>query len=209
MRNLFSCLFAAIALAAFVLIGDGEPATQPARDGENLIVNGGFETPEAPDRTLPISKDQLTGWTIERGDGDVCSTYWPAKSGKQSLDLNGLTRGIISQTIDTRPGQWYRLTFAYAGNPDEHAADNNRAAEVQWGDKRIAVLHSALGTLEDMKWQDAEYIVQAKADHTQLLFISITDGKYGVALDDVSLVACEPPATTQPATQPTTQSLEK
>jgi choice-of-anchor C domain-containing protein len=186
-----------------VTLAIGAATTEPASTTEpapatNLIVNGDFETPEAPDRCLALSGDQLTGWKIERGDVDVVSTYWPAEHGNQSLDLNGLTSGAISQTIATEPGHWYRLSFFYSGNPDENAADRNRAAEVQWDGKLLTTLHPQLGTLTDMNWQRQEFVVQAKTASTSLLFISVNDGAYGVALDDVSLVPCDP-ASTQPS----------
>ena len=140
-------------LLIIVLIATGADAADPASttlpSSTNLVVNGDFETPIAPDRCLTLSSDQLTGWKIERGDVDVVSTYWPAEHGDQSLDLNGLTSGAISQTIATEPTHWYRLTFFYAGNPDENAADTDRAAEVQWGDKLLTTLHPKLGTLAD------------------------------------------------------------
>ena len=172
--------------------------TNPAPiNPRNLIVNGDFETPEAPDRCRTLSGDELTGWKVEKGNVDVVSTYWPAEHGNQSLDLNGLERGVISQTIPTEPSHWYRLTFFYAGNPDANAEDDNRDAEVQWGDKLLTTLHPQLGTPNDMNWQRREFIVQAKAAYTTLVFISVTDGAYGVALDDVSLVPCDPPSKVQ------------
>jgi choice-of-anchor C domain-containing protein len=182
-----------------LILAIGADATQPASTTApapaNLIVNGDFEWPVAPDRCRTLSADELTGWKIERGDVDVVSTYWPAEHGNQSLDLNGKTSGAISQTVATEPSHWYRLTFFHAGNPDENAADRDRAAEVQWGDKLLTTLHPKLGTLTDMNWQRREFVVQAKTASTTLSFISVNDGAYGVALDDVSLVPCDPPTT--------------
>jgi hypothetical protein len=48
-----------------------------------------------------------------------------------------------------------------------------------------------------MNWQRREFIVQASGAQTQLVFISLTEGAYGVALDDVSLVPCDPPIKVQ------------
>jgi len=189
-RLLILAIFAVAAAAT-------QPASTTGPAPTNLIINGDFETPQAPDRCLALSSDQLPGWKIERGDVDVVSTYWPAEHGNQSLDLNGLTSGAISQTIVTEPSHWYRLTFFYAGNPDENAADSDRAAEVQWGDKLLTILHPKLGTLTDMNWQRREFVVQAKTAKTTLAFISVNDGAYGVALDDVSLVPCDPPVKQQ------------
>ncbi len=169
---------------------DSVPATQP--EPTNLIVNGDFETPLVPDRCLAVSGDQLPGWKIERGDVDVtASTLWQSAHGDQSLDLNGFSRGIISQEVHTEPGQWYRLTFSYSANP--HPDDTGRVAEVQWGDKLLTTLKPELATTDDMKWKKQEFVVQAKEKATTLVFISLTPGAYGVALDDIALVKCDPP----------------
>ena len=192
MHWLMILLLLAVGEAADPAATEPVAATEPAQ--ANLIANGDFEMPEAPDRYRNLTGDELTGWKIEQGDVDVVSSLWPAEHGSQSLDLNGLNRGVISQTIATEPSHWYRLTFFYAGNPDENAADGKRDAEVEWGDKLLTTLHPQLGTLTDMNWQRQEFVVQAKTKSTTLLFISVTEGAYGVTLDDVSLVPCDPPA---------------
>jgi hypothetical protein len=51
-----------------------------------------------------------------------------------------------------------------------------------------------LGTFDDMNWQKQEIVVQANVANATVVFISTTDGAYGVTVDDFSLVPCDPPA---------------
>ncbi len=45
-----------------------------------------------------------------------------------------------------------------------------------------------------MNWQKQEIVVQANVANATVVFISTTDGAYGVTVDDFSLVPCDPPA---------------
>ena len=60
------------------------------------------------------------GWTVDRNSIDLIGPYWNAADGSQSVDLDGLAPGSISQTFTTVAGQQYRLTFAYSANKDRH-----------------------------------------------------------------------------------------
>jgi hypothetical protein len=94
----------------------------------NQLVNGGFEVPVLPaDSYLNIGPGgEPFGWQVTAGDIDIVrlplpslSTYFNAFEGSQVLDLNGFTRGTISQDFPTLAGQVYLTTFAYADNPRE------------------------------------------------------------------------------------------
>jgi hypothetical protein len=122
MRNL-SRAFAALTLSAI--------AAMPAAAGSNLIRNGSFETPAAPDGGgLFYSPGQsFKGWQVigdpkgnvgvDSGDDVYCNHNFPARKGIQWLDLtgntdNGAATGV-QQSIETKPGSTYSLTL-YVGN---------------------------------------------------------------------------------------------
>jgi len=84
----------------------------------DLIANGGFESPAVPGYTALSAPSSFSGWTVLSGGVDiVASDFYSAASGNQSLDLNTIVSGSISQDLTTTPGQAYLLSFAFAANP--------------------------------------------------------------------------------------------
>ncbi len=84
--------------------------TNPAAVDVNgyLLSNSGSDTTSLP------------GWTIS--NVDLISTYWEAPPGSSySVDLNGVSGGILSQTFDVLLNHVYSVTFYYSGNPDTPA----------------------------------------------------------------------------------------
>ena len=65
----------------------------------------------------------ITDWTVGGSSIDWIHGYWEGSSGSladKSVDLSGNGHGSISQLIsDLVSGQWYKLTFDTALNPDE------------------------------------------------------------------------------------------
>ena len=116
----------------------GAPRPQPKQADEprNLIDNGDFEDSDAGAMYARHDKEEPPpGWTVKRGTVDVIGGWWQAAHGKQSLDLNGLEPGAISQEVATEPGKTYVLSFWMAGNPDDPEA-RRTAIEIAW-DKKV------------------------------------------------------------------------
>src|SRR5262245_38647410 len=88
-----------------------------------LIINGGFETPDTPNYIwIGAGQNTIAPWvvglhSVEVGDA-VGNGFLvgPAFEGGQTLDLTGTGRGRITQTFSTTPGLLYTLTFAYTDN---------------------------------------------------------------------------------------------
>ena len=93
--------------------------------GLDVVQNGSFEQPTAIAPTFDtLTGEQLDGWVIEQGNVDLISPgYWNASEGAQSVDLDGLSPGAISQAVSTVPGQRYDLTFDYSANPETERPD--------------------------------------------------------------------------------------
>lgn len=93
-----------------------------ARLGAELLTNGNFEDGPEPDPAgrgftpYEAGSTAIPGWTITRGSVDYIGPYWQHADGRRSIDLNGNEPGAIAQTIRTRPGRKYRVTFGLAGN---------------------------------------------------------------------------------------------
>ncbi len=107
----------------------------------NLIVNGGFEKPEVPIKgwTTFTPATSFQGWIVKSGAVDITGTrYFASAAGRQSLDLNALELGSVSQTVETRSGQRYLLTFSYAANPI--AEQGPKSLDVLWNGRVLATL---------------------------------------------------------------------
>jgi hypothetical protein len=103
---------------------------------DNMILNGGFETPTADSGIISIAASGSTpsgfAWGVQAGQveitrqGYIGGTFGqspftgPAYEGLQWLDLDGESvngLGTLTQTFATASGSRYDLTFAYASNP--------------------------------------------------------------------------------------------
>ncbi len=178
----------------------------------NLVTDGDFETPCGGSEFWTFHAPTTFGpWTIPVVEGvlessvDVVKTTWPAATGGQSVDLDGVARGAIYQDLATAFGEQYTLEFAMAGNPDTswEYPGKTRTMEVWWGNTLVDTLvfdttgHEAQGSnfkYADIGWQYHQYTVVSQGGQSRLLFKSLTEGPFGAALDDVSVTLVPEPA---------------
>jgi choice-of-anchor C domain-containing protein len=184
-----------IGLAFLVLI---TVSTHTARAG-NLILNGSFESPVVTDPSgaidLLAGDPSLAPWVIFSGSVDVVNnSRWPAYTGTQSLDLNGVSPGMIGQDFVTTPGVEYRLDFAYANNPENPSLAGATAFVVVTGSGITPLLFQEVGhsgsTVPNMNYASFEGFFTANSAATTLIFESATGADnqvYGVVLDNVSV----------------------
>jgi hypothetical protein len=151
----------------------------------NLVTNPGFET-EAVSGTPPALLP--TGWTIV-GTGIANDTVFP-NAGTYDMSFGALTTdadpGVMSQTIATKPGTSYFLTFAVF---DEalFSGDSFRAG---FGGFSATITGDQTGPL----YTAESFLVPGSAitgTTTQLTFKGLSDPRLGIDwnLDDVSLTA--------------------
>ena len=161
-----------------------------------LVVNGGFEDGPEPDpfgpgfTNLPAGSTDIRGWTVTRGSVDYIGPYWQPAEGRRSLDLNGNEPGAIAQTLRTRPGQKYRVSFRLSANCFVGAGPTFRL-EVSAAGARTEFAFDATGrTYEDMGWITRSWEFTAVGTETPLEFTSASDTPpaCGPALDRVSVV---------------------
>src|ERR1700683_5177157 len=120
-------LLIAVLIAILLLLTGGSTSSG---SGPNLIQDGGFEIPTVGVGTYDLfsAGQRFSAWTVV-GKGNVApisgkyasgGLTFPAQSGRQWLDLTGLTnsREGVQQTIHTATGTTYTLQFA-GGNQDD------------------------------------------------------------------------------------------
>lgn len=162
--------------------------------GEALPV-GGFLTVNAPNNGVAI-----TGWKVSSGSVDYIGTYWQAADGVRSIDLSGTgsnpIEGTISQTITgLTVGNYYRIFFDEAGNPD--GGSGNKVAGVKVGLDSNIFTYPVLGqTRSNMDWVQQTLTFQAAATSETLSFHSMTNTPFGAAIDNVSIAAGVPEPST-------------
>jgi choice-of-anchor C domain-containing protein len=164
-----SLTLALLLLAGLVIAAPIPPAARQV----NLVVNGSFEEgqEDAVDKPLDKGSTALKGWVVTRGQIDVNTQngdQWKSAHGKRNLDLHGSPGfGGVEQSIPTKPGKKYRVTFMMSGNPGvEHekvqlgvrAADQSKEFEIPMAGR----------TYEDLKWEKKTWVFTAKEKTTVL-----------------------------------------
>jgi choice-of-anchor C domain-containing protein len=164
----------------------------------DLVANGDFGIPSVTSdpgyQTVSAGSSTITGWTVGGAGVDViASTLWQAPSGmSQSVDLNALGSGSVSQSIDVYAGTQYTIAFYLSGNPG--ADPGVKTVDVTFGGMSTP-LHYSYNTLlnnntaTDMKWQlqTFDYTPTVSGSYP-LIFESKTGGAAGPAIGGVSVV---------------------
>jgi choice-of-anchor C domain-containing protein len=160
----------------------------------NLLLNGSFE--EGPDTPndgihnmpeLPQGSTAIKGWIVTQPVSlPIDSARWRPAHSKRSLTVNRLG-GSISQSFKTRKGQKYRVSFWLAGDP--HGGPQERKLQISAAGKSAEFVFDMTGKNKvDMGWVRKSWEFTAKEDQTALAFSCLTDGIFGVAIDDVIVV---------------------
>jgi choice-of-anchor C domain-containing protein len=191
------CSVAVLTLVAtFGSGGVRQASSAPALEKPtNLVVNGSFE--DGPEAERYVSLDEgskaIKGWIVTRGQIDYVTSYWPAADGKRSLDLHGSPGlGGVKQTIATKKGQRYRVTFSFAGNPEGPVAVKKMAVAAA-GQKEEFTFDTTGRKLSDLGWRTEKWEFKADADETTLEFYTTMteDPNCGPVLDNVVVVAVD------------------
>ena len=187
-------LIAAYVLAIGTLAAGGDPS--PAKLIEvPLMVNGSFE--DGPDlgaeahKAVNAGSTEIRGWVVTRGQIDYIGKHWQAAHGQRSLDLHGSPGiGGVKQTLPTRKGQKYRMTFALAGNPNAQAGPANYTVAVEAAGAKAEFSFNAAGRTEkEMGWQTCIWDFVAQGEATTLeIYSPMTQWPFaGPAVDDVQV----------------------
>ena len=145
-----------------VIFGDTNPANLPAgslvKTGDNLIVNGSFETNLTANRSWNVF-NSADGWRTASGAGieiqeGVAGT---AADGTSLVELDSHNNSGIQQTVATEAGQKYELSVQYSPRPGVPAASNG--VEVWWNGNKIDTIVGEGVGLRDTQWRTLTYQV--------------------------------------------------
>jgi type II secretory pathway pseudopilin PulG len=165
--------------------------------GGNLVVNGGFEDAPGARAGTGTLLSSLPGWTRSGGGGAQFEIVnGSAPEGGNAVEVDTTANITMSQSVPTRAGTRYRVTFRYS--PDGRVTQASNRLRVDWGGATVATLsHDATGL--GTWWRLYTYDVTASASTTTLSFTGAgTSDGIGVTLDDVRVYELTP----QPAALP-------
>lgn len=194
-----SLLVVGAALVAAGHLAEAAPALKRDR-AASLVVNGSFEDGPAVEGFKPLDPGStaLKGWVVTRGQIDVVhesAEKNKAADGKRHLDLHGSPGfGGVKQSIDTRVGRRYRVTFQMSGNPGVGHVNVQLTVRAAGKDKEFACAMAGK-TLDDLKWEKMSWEFTATGTTTELEFHTAmppTSNAFGgPLLDDVRVVAID------------------
>ncbi len=150
------------------------------------IMEDGFES---PDKFLIDNSDKFnSGWELEEGQVfSYISEYLPeAHSGNKFIELFG----TISTNLNTVADQSYRVSFAYAKNPD---SDESPQMQVKVGSvTNLTVKASAENQDNTVAWKTQVVEFIANETDTKIEFDLFGSDGNGVLLDTVLVEAVQP-----------------
>ena len=183
---------------AFALISGAAEAGH----AQNLIIDGGFETPVVPNGSgTGFGLGQtFSKWVVTGDPGDVVITSgmytangftFPAHSGQQWLNLfvTSSTPIGVQQTVTTNPGSVYQLTF-WVGNAYGFGGNASSTVNVFVNDQLLtSVINTGGKGKTALVWHQFSANFTASTDVTTVTFINANPAGYGGVngLDNVSL----------------------
>jgi hypothetical protein len=187
-----------------VVFGIASPLVGVSQAPENLILNGGFETPVVANTSYELARVGwgFDGWTVVgpraavalMGGGFTGSgVTFPAHSGKQWVDLTGEQNAPtgITQRVPTVVGATYRLTY-YVGNVVSSNASlgTTSTVDVLVDGKSVHRGENSDGSGQTtLMWKSFAVDFKATRAATMLSFVNFDHPGDSVnGLDDVSMV---------------------
>jgi len=164
--------------------------------GNELVINGGFETPDVPTGGWAVFPDaSQTSWTVESGAGLEIQDHAAGTphGGNQLAELDSNNSSAISQMISTVAGKQYRLTLWYSPRPNVPAGDNTIGVTVKVTSGGVTVIDDIIGASSaggsDTSWQKITYNFVATDASTKIMFSDMGNynNSYGGYLDDISV----------------------
>ena len=180
-----------------MLVQSGDVLGTPGSEGSDLITNGSFENgvaiaPAAFISSVSAGSGSIADWNITSGNIDYIESLWQASDGTRSLDMSGGNWGTVSQTIQTVPGHRYRVRFDLAGNPS--GGPTQKSLRVTAADEQQMYDFDSSGrSTNDMGWTAHTFEFTAKDATTNIYFVSLINGSFGPALDNVRAFDLGPP----------------
>jgi choice-of-anchor C domain-containing protein len=169
--------------------------------GLQLVANGSFENGRndfSPGTYGIITlsggdTSSILNWTVG-GSIDYIKTRWIPADGERSLDLNGLNAGSVSQTLTTVIGQQYEVRFWMSANPENDPEVKEMRVYANNLFQDFSFTTGGFSN-QNMLWIEKTWNFIASNNSTTLTFQSLIGGRFGPALDNVSVTAIPEPGT--------------
>ncbi|MEZ4210979.1 MAG: DUF642 domain-containing protein [Candidatus Paceibacterota bacterium] len=186
---------------------------------ENLVANGGFEYPIAPENSWDIYDNGTPGlgWNVEwrsdiAGAPEVAKLElhngvngWTSYEGNQHSELDtdygnpagGAASVRISQDISTIPGQYYELSYAFSPRPGTYEGENILKVFIN-GDHKDTQSTGAYAGI-NTSWTTYTIGFTATSSVTTIAFEDAGfPNSTGTFLDDVRVVCADEPIDEEP-----------
>ncbi len=155
-----------------------------ARNNTQPLAAGNFTfnppTPPSDSFLFQFAPLAVGGWQVTSGSVDVdgAQVIAPVTGTNDSLDLNGVGPGVISQTIPTQAGHTYNVSFYMSGNPacGSTGVNATKSLAFSWNGTTVDVLSidQAPVTTANMRWMYHSYVLTATSSSTPITFTSTT-----------------------------------
>lgn len=172
----------------------------PSMAQANLISNGNFVncvSCSGQFSTKSGGSTDITDWLVTGHSVDLILNYWQVPPlGGNSVDLNGMGAGGVSQSFATVTGQQYLVSFYLAGNPDNNANDTLKTAVVSAGaaSENFDFDTTSVST-GNMGWVLRSFVFAAISNTSTLAFSGLSqDTFYGAAIGNVDVSETPEPA---------------
>jgi len=154
----------------------------------NLVVNGGFESPGLATGSWSVYQ-AIPGWFVTRGSGiEVqASVAGSPFEGRQHVELDAEQPTEIAQDVRVIPGAMYQLSVAFSARPGTPWAENR--ATVFFDDEPVISLAADGRQLGDTAWQvySATVVARQHRGRITIRYEGRPDG-VGAYIDDVRFV---------------------
>lgn len=162
----------------------------------NVIVNGGFETPNIATGTFALFTPSIPGWTLVSGPWIEIQDHVAGSpfEGDQFVELDSTANSGIQQLAPTTALQPYTFSFAYSPRPGV-SAESNGVNVFFNGVLVIALATNGIG-LQDTAWTVFNFTVVPTGGTSSVVFAATgTSNSLGGYIDDVRLTAAPEPLT--------------
>lgn len=150
----------------------------------SLVVNGSFEDPGVNNGSWSIFNN-ITGWSSTDGIEVRNNAVGTAYSGNNFVELDARSNSTIMQSIVTKAGQAYELTFAYSPRIGQPAGTNGISAF--WNGNLLQDITAAGTTVNN--WVLYKFLVTGTGSDQLSFAATGTSDSLGGNIDAVALSA--------------------
>jgi hypothetical protein len=176
-----------------------------ASAGTNILVDGDFSNPYGGASYTPIASGTMMGpWAVSSVGGgstadavDLIGGYWNSPTGglTGSVDLDGISPGIISQTVTPTQSGLYDVTFDLSANPDGGETQKSLLVTIDGVSHTSTPTPGPTGSPDTLTYTPEEFQVALTQGVAYTLTFTSQDAStspYGPVIGGVSLALPEP-----------------